>query len=249
MTVAEHQYVGPLDTNWLRQRDPVAIVELEDLEGGDDAVAVIDAQSGRMLAFLGPDLPSGHRLAGIDAGDMAELIKLFDHGVDAWFVPRMRALVAGTAHAILYGWSTARDARALLTGGPIEMLQHRQGRRFLHLLISAGIRLTEALTAFPSQRGRPADETRAFFFEELARIAIDNGMELQLPQDRDPRESGVTPFFTFVLAVIDIVISRVYDTGSTDQAVGRRAAAFKWSRIAVLHALRRVAEGLSKSKT
>src|SRR5262245_24924450 len=109
--------------NWLRQRDPVAIVELEDLEGGDDAVAVVDAQSGRILAFLGPDFAPGHRLAGIDAGDMAELIKLFDHGVDAWFVPRMRGLVTGTAHAILHGWGTARDARALLNGGSIEMLR------------------------------------------------------------------------------------------------------------------------------
>jgi hypothetical protein len=237
----------PADAFWLHKREAVIVLELEG-QGSDDAIAVIDAQSGRMLAFLGPDFPSGHRLAGIDGGDMAELIKLFDHGVDAWFAPRMRGLVIGTTQAILYGWSMARDARALLSN-PNEMPRHRQGGRFLRFLITADIKLTEALEAFPSQRGKPPDETRAFFFKELARVALDNGMELRLPHDQDQRQGGVTPFFTFVLAAIDIVLTRVHDARSADRAVRHRAARFDWTRIAQLHALRRIVEDLSKSKT
>ena len=146
---------------WLQKRELVSVIELEGRDV-EDAVAVIDPQSGRLIAFIGPDFPVGHRLASIDASDMAELAALFDHGVDEWFVPRMRGVIAGTAHAIQYGWGTARDARALLAGNPIEMLQHRQGRRFLHLLVAASIKLTEALKAFPSRRGRQANETRTF---------------------------------------------------------------------------------------
>ena len=230
---------------WLQKRELVSVIELEG-QGVEDAVAVIDVQSGRMLAFVGPDFPAGHRLASIDAGDMAELAALFDHGVDEWFAPRIRGVIVGTAHAILHGWGRARDARALLAGNPIEMLQHRQGRRFLRLLVATGIKLTEALKAFPSRRGRQANETRAFFLAELTRIAIDNEMEPRLPQHRDPREGGVTPFFTFVLAAIDIVLSRV-GGDAADSATRRRAAGFRWSRIALLDALERARESLGKS--
>ena len=232
---------------WMRRRDGyVAIVELEG-QDVEDAAAVIDLESGRTLAFLGPDFPPRHPLAGIDADDMAELVKLFDHGVDAWFAPRMRGVIASTAHA--YGWGTARDARALLAGNPIEALEQRQGRRFLSMLKGAGIKLTEALEAFPSRLGRAADQTRSFFLGELTRIAAENGMELRLPQDRDEREGGITPFFTFILAAIDIVLSRVgEDSGFSNSAVRRRAAGFRWSRIALLHALRRAQKKLEKSK-
>jgi hypothetical protein len=229
---------------WLQKREFVAIIELEG-QGVEDAVAVIDAQSGRMIAFIGPDFPAGDRLASIDAGDMAELAALFDY-VDAWFAPRLRGLIAGTVYAITHAWRTARDVRALLSKPPAEIVLDRHGRRFLALLAAAQMSLSKALDAFPVLRGRPADETRAFFLEELARIAVDNGMELQLPQDRDQREGGVTPFFTFVLAVIALVLERVEDDRA-DPAVRRRAAAFNWSRIALLHALERIKKKLPKS--
>ncbi len=224
------------ELTWLRHRDAVAIIELEG-QDVEDAVAVIDAQSGRMLAFIGPDFPPPHRLAGIDARDIAELAALFEH-VDEWFAPRLRGLIINTTYAIQNGWNTARDARRVLSGSPLEILQHRHGRRFLNLLVNAGMRLAEALEAFRVEAGRPADETRKFLLEELTRIAADNGMPLDLPQDRDEREGGVTPFFTFVLAVIELVLSRVVDTGVTD-AVRRRANSFRWSRIALLHAVER----------
>ncbi len=233
------------DVTWLRGRD-VAVVELEGQGDIADAVAIIDAQSGRMLAFIGPDFPVGHRLASIDAGDVAELAALFDR-VDVWFASRLRGLIAGTAHGIKYGWRTARDARALMSKTPAEILVDRHGRRFLELLVNAGMELAKVLDAFPIGRGRPANETRAFFLEELARIAIDNGMPLQLPQDRDPREGGVTPFFTFVMAGIDIVLSRV--GAGENRAVRRRAAGFNWSRIALLHALERIKKKLAKPTT
>jgi hypothetical protein len=229
---------------WLRREPTAMMIELEG-DGIEDAVAIINAESGRMLAFIGPDFPPGERLASINAADMAELLKLFDH-VDAWFAPRLRAVICSTAYAIRHGWSTARDAHALLNKAPVEIVQHRQGRRFLRLLVTAGITLARAREFFPSLRGRPADGTRQFFLEQLARIAGDNGMELRLPQDRDQREGGVTAFHTFVLAAIDIVLSRAYDA-EIDPAVRRRAAAFHWSRIALLHALSRVLENLTKS--
>jgi hypothetical protein len=232
---------------WLQQREqPVALLELQGQDGIGDAVAVIDAQNGRCLAFVGPDFPPGHRLAGVDASDLTELIELFDH-VDEWFEPRLRGLVTGTVFGIVHGWATARDARALLSKQPAEIIRHRHGQRFLQLLHGAGVQLAKALDAFPVQRGRRADETRTFFLEELARIARDNGMKLRLPQDRDQREGGVTPFFTFVLATIDIALNRVYAGGELDTAVRRRAAGFTWSRIALLHALGRVIEKLAKS--
>jgi hypothetical protein len=230
---------------WLQREPLVAIQELEG-DGIADAISIIDADNGRMLAFIGPDFPPGDKLANIDAADLAELIKLFDH-VDAWFAPRLRAVVCSTAYAIRHGWSTHRDAHALLKKSPVEIVQHRHGRRFVQMLVTAGISLARAREFFPALRGRPADETREFFLEQLAKIAIDNGMELRLPQDRDPREGGVTAFYTFVLAVIDIVLSRVLDTAGSDPAVRRRAAAFRWSRIALLHALERVKEKLAKS--
>lgn len=231
------------DVAWLRRRD-IAIIELEGQGDIGDAVAVIDARTGRMLAFIGPDFPPGHRLAPIDAGDMAELVDLFDH-VDEWFEPRLRGIVAGAAYGIRRGWRTARDARALLGKPPAEILVDRHGRRFLELLVNAGMQIAKVLDAFPIGRGRPADESRAFFLEEMTRIAIDNGLELRLPQDRDQREGGVTAYFTFILAGIDIVLAR---TAGGDATSRRRAARFKWSRIALLHALDRIKKNLAKSE-
>jgi hypothetical protein len=230
---------------WLQKRELVSVIELEG-QGVEDAVAIIDPQSGRMMAFIGPDFPPGHRLASISANDMAELAALFDH-TDAWFGPRLRGVIIGTTHAILHGWNTARDARALLKKTPAEILLDRHGRRFLALLVTVGMQLAKTLDAFTVGRGRPADETRGFFLEELTRIAIDNGMELQLPQDRDEREGGITAYFTFILACIDLVLARVGDA-KLDPAVRRRAAAFTWSRIALLHALERTKEKLTKSE-
>jgi hypothetical protein len=150
---------------WLQRERLAAILELEG--GSADAVEVIDADSGRMLAFLGPDFPPGDRFANIDAADLAELVKLFDH-VDAWFAPRLRAVVCSTAYAIRHGWSTARDAHALINKSPVEIMQHRQGRRFVQMLVTAGISLARARGFFPALRGRPADETREFFLEQLS---------------------------------------------------------------------------------
>ncbi len=135
----------------------------------------------------------------------------------------------------------------MLSKKPAEILLDHHGRRFLALLVTARMQLAKVLDAFPVQRGRPADETRDFFLEELTQIAIDYGMPLQLPQDRDEREGGVTPFFTFVLACIDLVLSRVGDT-KLDAAIRHRAASFNWSRIALLHALERIKEKLTKSE-
>jgi hypothetical protein len=54
---------------WLRRRN-VGIVELEGQGDVADAVVVIDALSGRTMAFIGPDFPEGHRLAPINADDV-----------------------------------------------------------------------------------------------------------------------------------------------------------------------------------
>jgi hypothetical protein len=74
-------------------------------------------------------------------------------------------------------------------------------------------------------------------------------MELRLPQHRDEREHGVTPFFTLVLAVIDIVCSRVY-TGREppDTAVRRRLAPFRCSRVALLDALERARQAVQAER-
>jgi hypothetical protein len=58
----------------------------------------------------------------------------------------------------------------------------------------------------------------------------------------------VTPFFTFVQACIDVVLSRV-GGAELDPAVRRRAASFNWSRIALLHALERIKKKLAKPTT
>ncbi len=221
---------------WLQHREAVAVVELEG-QDVEDAITIIDAKSGRMLAFIGPKFPPEHRLAGVEAHDLAELAALFEH-VDEWFAPRLRGLIIGTVYSIQHGWSTVRDARAVIGGGPLQMLRHQHGRRFLNLLVNAGIELANALDAFPTRRGRWGDETRKFLLEELTRIAADNGMPLDLPQDRDQRDGGVTPFFTFVLAVIELILDRV-DIGA-GAGIRQRANSFRWSRIALLHALDRV---------
>ena len=108
--------------------------------------------------------------------------------------------------------------------------------------------ITWARDAFEKPKGRPADETRRTFVEELVRLAIDNGMDVRLPQHRDERNIAGTAFFTFVLGMVDVVVSRVYgaSTAPPSEAVRRRLATFQCSRIALLDALERARDAVQR---
>jgi hypothetical protein len=160
-------------------------------------VAVSDSLSGRCLAFWGPDFPPGHRLASV--AETVELAALFDPPPDQWFAPRVRGLIVGTVFAIQHGWSTPRDARDMLdvVFRGRGMLS-RTALRFLQILsantdMSSPLRgqsvLHEARAAFTEAigRGRPEDENRAFFLQEIVHLARDNNLEPSLPQHRDAR--------------------------------------------------------------
>ena len=191
--------------------------------------------------------------------EIVELAKLFDPPPDPGFEPRVRGLVIGTVRAIRHGWQTPRDARAALTAilkAPESLLPSPTLQRFLHLLAMVGLGknsldlITRARDAFEKPEGRPADETRRFFLEELVRIARDNGMEVRLPQHRDERSNTAgTAFFMFVLAVVDIVAARTYGASSAppSEAVRHRLAAFQCSRIALLDALERAREAVQEN--
>ena len=236
---------------WMRRND-IAVAELKGLDGVEDAAVAINRESGRLLAFWGPDFPPGHAFAAVH--EIVELAKLFDPPPDPGFEPRVRGLVIGTVHAIRHGWQTPRDARDALTAilkAPESLLPSRTLQRFLHLLAMVGLGknpldlITRARDAFEKPEGRPADETRRFFLEELVRIAIDNGMDPRLPQHRDQRNTG-TAFFMFVLAVVDIVAARTYGASSAppSEAVRHRLAAFQCSRVALLDAAERAREAV-----
>jgi hypothetical protein len=247
------------------RRDRIVLMDLEAVDGSGDALMAIDIRSGRPLAFWGPDFPPEHKQGSVP--ETNELMKIFESAPDASFAPRIRGLVIGTVHAIRYGWRTPRDARNALDAiiaTPEKLPADRQVNWLMQLTLSflnvdpvqAITRsleiLTEMRAAFAEVvgRGRPRDETRSFLLEELAWLALDNGMELRLPQHRDEREHGVTPFFTLVLAVIDIVCSRVY-TGREPPAaaVRRRLAPFRCSRVALLDALERARQAVQAEKT
>ncbi len=49
---------------WLQKRELVSVIELEG-QGVEDAVAIIDPQSGRLIAFIGPDF-CNRTSAGVD---------------------------------------------------------------------------------------------------------------------------------------------------------------------------------------
>ena len=197
--------------------------------------------------------------------EVVELAKLFDPPPDPGFEPRVRGLIIGSVHVVLHGERTARNARDALTAilkAPETLPTDRPTQRFLQMLfagmdpLAAMSRsrqiLTEARAAFVEVigRGRPADETRAFFLQELVRIARDNGMELGLPQHRDQRNTAVTPFFTFALAMVDIVVSRVFGASPAppSEAVRRRLVPFQCSRVGWLDALERAREAIKTEK-
>ncbi len=236
----------------------IAVKELEGRDGIADASVAIDMQSGgRWIAFWSPDddYPPGHPLAPVS--EIVELAKLFDPAPDPWFEPRVRGLVIGAVHSIVRGWQTPRNARDALTAmlaTPESLHPSRTLQLFLYLLAMVGVGknltnlIAQARDTFEKPKGRPADETRRFFLEELVRIAIDNGMDVRLPQHRDERNTAGTAFFVFVLGMIDVVVSRVYgaSTAPPSEAVRRRLATFQCSRIALLDALERAREAVRR---
>jgi len=253
MSVSFEEAVALSGGEWLRS--PGVLVQMLEGENVADAIAVIDFMTGRLLAFLGPEFPPEHRLASLDRNDVAELTAIFEEPPNQWFVPRVRGVVAGSVYAISHGWSTPRETRKLLDqmlakpdSARQVLLTHPSLKRFLQMLlggmskIEAAHWFAEVPASFPVVRGRPPDETRSFFLEEVTRIAIDNGLEPRLPQHRDERETGVTPFFTLVLAVVDIVRGRVHGAEPLNEVVRRRLAPFRCSRIAWLDALERARE-------
>ena len=219
---------------WMARRELVAVEHLEGWDGSN-AIAVADG-AGRYLAIWAPDFSPGHRLAPVL--ETAELAALFDQPPDQWFAPRVRGLVCGTVFAIRHGWPTAREGRdamdVVLEG---RGFLSRTALRFLRVL-SWDIRsplqgqsvLHEAREAFAEVigRGRPVDETRAFFLGEIVALARDNGLELALPQRRG--DTVDTPLFALVRAMIDIVINRVLEAGTPATEVRHRLAPVRASR-------------------
>ena len=170
---------------WLR-REHIAVVQFEDKDNIESAAAAIDTRSGRWLAFWGPNFPPEDPRAMVS--EFMELAEILNPPPDIWFPHRVRGLVISTTHAILHGWQTPRDARSALAAilkTPETLQPSRPMYWFLELLALAGggKTLIEVLTkayadfADIGGRGRPPDETRLFFLEEITRIAIDNGME------------------------------------------------------------------------
>ena len=248
---------GP-DVEWRRPGD-VMIIELESREEGvADAVSVIDQETGRCVAWCGPDFPPGHRQAAVPAADLADLAALFPHPLDAWFGPRVRGLAIEATHSVLRGRTSHREARGLIgrmLGRPKSAPEILHSSRTLELCMqmmtaligdTRGIAtklLSEMRAAFEIKRGRPANDTRAFFLKEVMQIAVDYGLDLRLPQHRDTREVGATPFFTFAQTMRFMVVSRVFEAAPNPGAeVIRRVAPFRCSPVALLDALERTKE-------
>lgn len=234
---------------WMARRE----FTIDVLKGydGTNAIAVCDT-SAHCLAFVGPDFPPGHRLASVPETD--ELAALFDEPPDEWFAPRVRGLVVGTVFAIQHGWPTARDGLAamntVLRG---RGFLSRTALRFLQLLspdmgspLRAQSVLQEARAAFAEAigRGRPGDETRAFFLQEIVCLARDNELALALPQHRDVND---TPLLILVQAMADIVVSRVYDAGASP-VIRDRLAPFETGRLGWIDACERARKKIQNEK-
>ena len=246
------------DAEWRRPGD-IIINEYESAEDGvAGAVSIIDPKTGRCLAWCGPDFPPGHRQAAVPAADLADLAAFIPSSADEWFGPRVRGLVIDATHSVVRGRTTARDMRALLgkmLGRPNSAPEILRSNRVLELCMQMmtaligdprGIAtklLSEMRAAFEIKRGRPANDTRAFFLKEVMQLAVDYGLDLRLPQHRDTREVGATPFFTFAQTMNFTVVTRVFETQpNPSQEVIRRLAPFRCSRVALLDALERTKE-------
>ena len=129
----------------------------------------------------------------------------------------------------------------------------RTALRFLRVLtwdVSSPLQgqsvLHEARAAFAEVvgQGRPIDETRAFFLEEIVCLARDNRLELGLPQRRG--DTVDTPLFALVRAMIDIVISRVLEAGTPITEVRHRLAPFRASRDTLIVALVRTCDKVQR---
>ena len=244
------------NAEWRRPGD-IIINEYESQDSEiASAISIIDPETGRCLAWCGPDFPPEHRLAAVPSTDLAELAALFPHPPDAWFGPRVRGLAMEATHSVLRGRTTARDMRSLLgkmLGRPKGAAAVLRSNRVLELcmqMMTALIGdprgmtaklLSEMRAAFEVTRGRPANETRAFFLKELMQFAVNYGLDLRLPQHRDTREVGATPFFTFAQTMNFTVVTRVFETQpNPSQEVIHRLAPFRCSPVALLDALERV---------
>jgi hypothetical protein len=269
-TEPELYFTGPRPGQGLEQRGPVIILEMKSSKDGHDAIAIVDRDTGRLLAFLGPDLPHEDRHASLDDADIADLAKLFTPPPNAWFAPRLRGLVFQAAHEVLHGWRGARDAKAMLdrmieTPSAVDeiMREDRQaqfltpffaalstavGHNPLAILQHSRSLLLEAREAFIEiiPRGRPTDETREAFLMELSLLALDNGMAMALPHHRDA-DTAMTPLLAFGLTARNIVVNRVQQAtkGQLPAAARHRLASFRCSNLALIQALERIQPLLS----
>jgi hypothetical protein len=239
--IAAPPAVPDIKAAWLPRRKATLIT----YEKG--AIEARDRPTGRLIAWYEP---------GLALPELPDLVALFPSPPDAWFHARIAGLLMEAEHSILRGRVTPRDMRKALgkmIGRPERasdilrdnpVLARTLGLQAIYTGAPIDKRtLVKARRAFKAERGRHADENRRFLLEEVTRLAVDYGLDLRLPQHRDERDSGVTPFFTFARAMIGAVITRVFERApNPDKIVIRRLAPFRCSRVALLDALERAKE-------
>jgi hypothetical protein len=243
-------------SEWLRQSRGVLVIDLKG-EGLPDAIAVIDARAGRMLAFIGPEFPPSHPLAALEPTDIDAFTAIFEGVPNQWFLPRVRGVIAGTVHAIRYGLKTPRSAnqaiakllRSRPSQQPTILRDNRPMQRLLDGLSQqpADQRrriLKQIGEAFPPERGNLGDENRTFFLQAITDIARDAGCPLTLPTRDD--EDATTTLFAFVLRAREIVLDRAIEETVTRPFVRRRLAPFNCTRVALIDAVERVRQSVQK---
>ena len=241
---AQADAVPDIGAAWIPRRKATLIT----YEKG--AIELRDRPTGRLIAWYEP---------GLVIAEIPDLVALFSSPPDAWFAPRIHGILMEAEYAILRGRVTPRDMHKALgqmlgrpeRAGEIFRANPVLARTLTLQAIHTGTpidkrALVKARKAFKPGRGPRPKETREFFLEEVKQIAVEYGMNTQLPQHHDKREGGVTRFFSFTLAMVDILVARVMERCpdiDKDELRRRRLAPFTWSRVALLDKLEHLKRG------
>ena len=240
MAPAQAAAVPDIGAAWIPRRKATLIT----YEKG--AIELRDRPTGRLIAWHEP---------GLSIAELPDLVALFSSPPDAWFAPRIRGIIMEAEYAILRGRTTPRDMYKAL-GQMLGRPERAWEIFFANPILARTLTLQEIYTgtpinkralvlarkAFKPGRGPRPKETREFFLDEVKHIAVEYGMDLRLPQHRDESDGGVTPFFSFARAMVDIVIAHVLERHPNidrDEVRRRRLAPFRLSRIALIDALER----------
>ena len=210
------------------------------------AMELRDRPTGRLVAWYEP---------GLLIAELPDLVALFPSPPDQWFAPRIHGIIMEAEHSILRGRMTPRDMHKALgqmlgrpeRAGEIFRANPVLARTLTLQAVYTGTpinkrALVKARKAFKPGRGPRPKETREFFLDEVKQIAVEYGMDLRLPQHRDERDGGVTTFFSFARAMVNIVIAHVIERNpdiDKDELRRRRLAPFRLSPSALIDALER----------